>query len=122
MMTEELISYIRTQLDAGIDRKEIVRTLKSQGGWEEADVAEAFARIGQERSLGREPAVKAEDELTREFSRENSRPAQDISSAPSVAEGETAKITPESSSILGVAMEPEAKSGSGKALQSEKSM
>ena len=47
MVTEELISYIKGQLDTGIDRNEIIKTLRSQGGWEDADVADAFAKIGQ---------------------------------------------------------------------------
>jgi hypothetical protein len=115
MVTEELISYIKTQLDAGIDRKEIMRILKSQGGWEEADVAETFAKIGQDRSPGGEP-VKAGDELAREFLREDSRPAQNIYRAPSVTPGETAETTPESNSILGAATEPEVKSGGKKAV------
>ncbi|MCK5493431.1 MAG: hypothetical protein KAJ14_10015, partial [Candidatus Omnitrophica bacterium] len=40
-------SYIKGQLDTGIDRNEIIKTLRSQGGWEDADVADAFAKIGQ---------------------------------------------------------------------------
>ena len=66
MVTEELISYIKSQLGAGIDRNEIVKTLRSQGGWEEADVADAFAKIGQAKMKSGEPQKepqKTEDEV-----------------------------------------------------------
>ncbi len=49
MVTEELISYIKSQLEAGLERNEIVKVLKSQGGWQETDIADAFAEIGKEK-------------------------------------------------------------------------
>lgn len=69
MVTEELISYIKSQLDAGIDRNEIVKILKAQGGWGETDVADAFAKIGQVKALNTEPQ-KAGNEV-RKFSKQD---------------------------------------------------
>jgi len=45
VVTEELISYIKSQLDSGMEKNEIIRILKSQGGWEDSDIAEAFFKI-----------------------------------------------------------------------------
>ncbi len=94
MVTEELISYIRSQLNAGIDRNEIVKTLKSQGGWEEGDVADAFAKIGQEKSSDYTSPVETGEELEHEiagrtlnesFSEENSTLGQSTNSAARIA-------------------------------------
>ena len=49
MVTEELISYIKSQLDSGLERNDIVKILKSQGGWQETDIADAFAQIGKDK-------------------------------------------------------------------------
>jgi len=49
MATNELISYIKGQLDAGTDKSHIISVLQSQGGWELADITEAFLQIEQAR-------------------------------------------------------------------------
>lgn len=49
MVTEEIISYIKSQLDSGMEKNEIIRILKSQGGWEDDDLTEAFAKIEPEK-------------------------------------------------------------------------
>ena len=45
MTTEELVFYIKNQLDAGVDKDSIITTLQSQGGWSIEYITEAFLQI-----------------------------------------------------------------------------
>ncbi|MBU2415876.1 3D domain-containing protein, partial [Patescibacteria group bacterium] len=42
---EELVFYIKNQLDAGVDKDSIITTLQSQGGWSIEYITEAFLQI-----------------------------------------------------------------------------
>lgn len=45
MLNEELVSYIRTQLAAGVAREEIESALITQGGWPKEEIERTFASI-----------------------------------------------------------------------------
>ena len=121
MVTEELISYIKSQLDAGIDRNEIIKTLKSQGGWEEGDVADAFAKIGQAKALNTKPQT-AGDEV-RKFSKPD--PFASGGQDPLIAQGarnmtqvidQTTQEAHGPDSILGQVSEQKKEGGGKKAI------
>ena len=46
MVTEDLLTYLREELHAGELHDVIVARLLESGGWEEADIAEAFRVLG----------------------------------------------------------------------------
>lgn len=43
MVTPELLDFIRAQIEAGMTREELAQLLLSQGGWDQADVEEAYS-------------------------------------------------------------------------------
>lgn len=46
MVNEELVAYIRAQVESGISRDEITLVLKNEGGWSDEDILGAFAMVG----------------------------------------------------------------------------
>ena len=122
MVTEELISYIKSQLDAEVDRDEIVKTLRSQGGWEDADVADAFAKIGQAKALSTEPQ-EAGDEVRKfskqdPFARGGQEPlmAQGARSAEQVVSNKPAQEAHNPDSVLGQVAGQKKEGGGKKAI------
>jgi hypothetical protein len=50
MITEELLTYVRTQLGRGATREDIRATLTRDGGWTDSDVNEVFDQLAQAES------------------------------------------------------------------------
>lgn len=46
MITDELLDFLRTQYASGTPRAELERMLMSEGGWEKADIDQAFLTFG----------------------------------------------------------------------------
>jgi|GEM_PF-3844011 len=59
MVTEELRVYIEQQLKNGVSEDTIKETLKSQGGWNDADVAEAIQFVNKSRRPAQPAAASA---------------------------------------------------------------
>lgn len=49
MITKELVSYITSQFNDGLDKNRIIAILQSQGGWGLSDITEAFLQIEQKK-------------------------------------------------------------------------
>lgn len=45
MKNQELVNYIKQQLDQGVSKEEVTDKLVSKGGWDKQDVDEAFISI-----------------------------------------------------------------------------
>ncbi|OIO32214.1 MAG: hypothetical protein CO088_00730 [Candidatus Yonathbacteria bacterium CG_4_9_14_0_8_um_filter_46_47] len=58
MVTEELRAYIKQQLDNGTSEGEIKNALRSQGGWNDADIVEAMQQLVlNNRPMGTPPSI-----------------------------------------------------------------
>jgi len=59
MVTDELLQFIKDQLNQGVSEDELRTVLKAQGGWEDADLANAFssARSQRNREVKPRPTV-----------------------------------------------------------------
>jgi len=75
MATEELVSYITSQLNSGVDKNHIIEVLQSHGGWELSDITKAFLQIEQEKK-SHTPQVVLEHKQTniQQSSAKNSAP------------------------------------------------